>query len=37
MAAGEVMVKEKEEGGWFFGTNSRGDTGYFPASYCEPM
>ena len=33
--AGEVMTKEKEESGWFFGANSRGEQGYFPASYVE--
>ena len=36
-STGEVMVKEKEEGGWFFGSNSRGEQGYFPGSYVEPM
>jgi hypothetical protein len=36
-AAGEMMVKEKEEGGWFYGKNARGDSGYFPATYVEPL
>ena len=36
-SAGEVMIKEKEEGGWFFGSNSRGQQGFFPGSYCEPV
>ena len=35
-SAGEVMIKEKEEGGWFYGSNSRGQQGFFPASYVEP-
>ena len=30
-----LMTKEKEEGGWFFGSNSRGQQGFFPASYVE--
>ena len=34
-SAGEVMLKEREEGGWFFGSNSRGDQGFFPANYVE--
>ncbi|KAL1496783.1 hypothetical protein AB1Y20_014371 [Prymnesium parvum] len=37
MAKGEVLIKEKEESGWYFGTNARGDKGYFPASYVEPI
>ena len=37
MNAGEIMIKEKEEGGWFFGSNSRGQQGFFPGSYCEPV
>ena len=36
-SAGELMVKEKEEAGWFFGTNSQGQRGYFPASYVEAI
>ena len=36
-AAGEVMYKEKDEGGWLFGSNSRGEQGYFPSSYVEPL
>jgi len=36
-SAGELMIKEKEEGGWFFGSNSRGDQGFFPASYVEKL
>ena len=36
-AAGELMVKEKEEAGWFFGANSQGQKGYFPATYVEAI
>ena len=36
-SAGELMVKEKEEAGWFFGSNSQGQRGYFPASYVEAI
>ena len=68
-SAGELMLKEKEEDGWFFGSvriwrsldlrptyrpsprclllicvrvprcsqNSRGETGYFPPNYVEPV
>ena len=32
---GDVLYKEREEGGWLFGTNGRGQQGYFPASYVE--
>ena len=31
------MRKEKEEAGWFFGSNSQGQQGYFPASYVEAI
>ena len=36
MSVGEIVTKEKDEGGWFFGSNSRGEQGYFPSSYVEP-
>jgi len=36
-SAGEMMVKEREEAGWYYGSNSRGDQGYFPASYVEAV
>ena len=36
-ATGELMIKEKEEAGWFFGSNSTGQRGYFPASYVEAI
>jgi len=37
MSVGELMIKEKDEGGWYFGRNSRGEQGYYPASYVEPI
>ena len=37
MSVGELMIKEKDEGGWYFGKNSRGEQGFFPASYVEPV
>ena len=36
VTVGEIIIKEKDEGGWFFGSNSRGEQGYFPSSYVEP-
>jgi len=31
---GDLLTKEKEEDGWFFGSNDRGQSGYFP--YAAP-
>lgn len=35
---GETLTKEKEEDGWFFGSNAEGKKGYFPCvpSRCPP-
>mmetsp|Transcript_10096 Transcript_10096/g.29744 ORF Transcript_10096/g.29744 Transcript_10096/m.29744 type:complete len:280 (-) Transcript_10096:323-1162(-) len=34
---GEILVKEKEEDGWFYGTNESGQSGYFPPNYCKKV
>mmetsp|Transcript_24250 Transcript_24250/g.65730 ORF Transcript_24250/g.65730 Transcript_24250/m.65730 type:complete len:506 (+) Transcript_24250:120-1637(+) len=32
---GEVLYKEREEDGWFYGKNVHGQAGYFPPNYCR--
>ncbi|KAG8467942.1 hypothetical protein KFE25_006994 [Diacronema lutheri] len=34
---GDLLTKEKEEDGWFFGSNDRGQSGYFPPNYCKKV
>jgi hypothetical protein len=30
---GEQLTVEREEDGWMYGTNSRGQVGFFPSSF----
>jgi len=38
ISIGEVLtVVAPESNGWMFGTNAKGETGMFPASYVEKL
>jgi chemotaxis protein histidine kinase CheA len=34
---GDILTIENEDEGWYFGSNSKGDTGRFPSNYVQTM